>query len=78
MEKDIELLDKFAGQALQALISKSPFFDVKGELGEKININELADFKRELTKTAFVYAEWMIIAREGAIEWLKNMPKYKD
>ncbi|MDR4892253.1 MULTISPECIES: hypothetical protein [unclassified Chryseobacterium] len=78
MEEDIKLLDQFAGHALQALIAKSPFFDVKGELGDKIEVNDLANFKRELTKTAFVYAEWMLIARGEAIEWIKNSPKFKD
>ncbi|WP_137904824.1 hypothetical protein [Chryseobacterium sp. 2VB] len=78
MEKDIQLLDQFAGQALQALIEKSPFFDKNGEYGNKISSDDLADFKKELAKTAYNYAEWMLVEREEAIEWLKNSPKYKD
>ncbi|WP_284464868.1 hypothetical protein [Chryseobacterium sp.] len=78
MEEDIQLLDQFAGHALQALIAKSPFFDRNGELGKKIEKDELADFKKELAKTAYNYAEWMLVERGEAIEWLKNSPKYKN
>ena len=78
MEEDIQLLDQFAGHALQALIAKSPFFDRNWELWKKIEKDELADFKKELVKTAYNYAEWMLVERGEAIEWLKNSPKYKD
>lgn len=67
-----KLLDQFAMSALNALITKSPFFDVKGEYGNKITPEELQEIKKGLTATAYEYAEWMLIAREESKKWLKE------
>ncbi|MDD4515656.1 hypothetical protein [Massilibacteroides sp.] len=77
-EKLIELLDKFACEALNALISKSPFFDSKNEYGKNINQDELTLFKKELCKTAYEYAEYMMIERETAKEWIYTNNMYSN
>jgi len=64
------LLDQFAGQALNALIVKSPFIDLKGELGKEVSEEGMREFKRNLTESAYEYAEYMLIAREKAKLWL--------
>ena len=78
MEKENqELLDQFATAALSALIAKSPFFDSNdGEHGKKITPNDLSQFKKDLTATAYEYGEWMMIAREDAKKWLKENDKF--
>ncbi|WP_312388721.1 hypothetical protein [Chryseobacterium sp.] len=76
-ENDKRLLDDFAGKALQALITKAPFFDAKGEFGQKIESEKLNEVViNEMTKSAYGYASWMMINREEYIEWLKGSPKY--
>ena len=69
--KKQELLDKFASTALNALISKMPFYDSKAEHGMAIDANELQNIKKNLTATAYEYAGWMMIAREDNKQWLK-------
>lgn len=52
--------DFFAGTALQALISKMPFLDEKGELGQKISGDELQEIKKAIVESAWHYADWML------------------
>ena len=80
MEKQQELLDQFAQSALNALIAKMPFYDVKGEYGKEVAPNELQNIKKDLAATAYEYASWMMIARENQKEWLaaniNNNPEF--
>lgn len=66
------LLDQFAMSALTALIAKMPFYDSTAEHGKAIGRDELQAIKRELTATAYEYAEWMMIARSDSKKWLKE------
>lgn len=72
MEKEIELLDQFAGQALQALISKMPFYDANGEYGEKVSQDELTVIKEGLAATAYEYASYMLIKRKDSLKWIEK------
>ncbi|WP_313349116.1 hypothetical protein, partial [Paracoccus sp. (in: a-proteobacteria)] len=54
--------DWFAGQALAALISKAPFFDREGEHGKPV---DLAQFKADMSVSAYAYADAMLAAQEG-------------
>ncbi|MGI9582634.1 hypothetical protein ACR1PO_15670 [Chryseobacterium sp. RRHN12] len=79
MEKEIELLDHFAGQALQALISKMPFYDVNGEYGEKLTQDELTVIKEGIAATAYEYASYMLIKRKDSLKWIdKNESFFKE
>jgi len=73
-----ELLDHFAGLALNALISKMPFYDTKGEHGLPINEDELQYIKKNITATAYEYASWMLIAQEKSYEWIDVNYKIKS
>jgi hypothetical protein len=75
-KKSQELIDKFATAALSALINKMPFYDEKGEFGIKIGKEELQEIKKELTATAYGYADWMLIARENNKQWLEENQKH--
>ena len=68
----LDMLDMFATAALQALISKMPLYDIKGEYGKEITEKEIQIIKRTITLTAYEYAEWMMIAREDGKKWLKQ------
>ncbi|MCT4151315.1 hypothetical protein HZP59_08730 [Elizabethkingia anophelis] len=80
MEKQQELLDQFAQSALNALIAKMPFYDVKGEYGKQIPSDELRLIKEGVTATAYEYASLMMIARENQKEWIaanvENNPQF--
>ncbi|MDV3706678.1 hypothetical protein CMU55_19435 [Elizabethkingia anophelis] len=80
MDKQQELLDQFAQSALNALIAKMPFYDVKGEYGKQIPSDELMLIKEGITFTAYEYDSWMMIARENQKEWLaanvSNNPQF--
>lgn len=60
-QNGMTLRDWFAGQALAALISKSPFFDSTGELGKSI---DLVEFWADMANSAYVYADAMLEARK--------------
>lgn len=70
--KNEQLLDQFAGQAMQALIQKMPFYDDKGEFGKQVTSDELRTIKENLVATAYEYASLMMIARLKSIDWLKE------
>ncbi len=72
MEEAQILLDQFAASALNALITKMPFLDKEGKIGEKVGEDELLQIKKNLAKSAYEYASWMLIAREEQKEWLKE------
>lgn len=72
MEKEIELLDQFAGNALEALISKMPFYDAKGEYGKEISQEELTIIKEGVAATAYEYASYMLIKRKDSLKWLEQ------
>lgn len=79
MQVDTELLDNAANAALTALISKMPFYDTKGEYGTKIDSEEITIIKRDLAKTAYEYASYMMLAREDSKVWLhENQQKFPD
>lgn len=65
-----QLLDHFAGIALAALIRKSPFLDLTGEQGKKVEPEEMQRIKKELTGAAYEYASYMLIAKKENLEWL--------
>lgn len=69
-ENHERLLDNFAGIALAALINKMDFLDIKGEVGKKVEPDELARIKKELAGAAYEYASWMLIARKESLVWL--------
>lgn len=64
LQKGMTLRDWFAGQALQSLISKSPFWDTEGEHGAEITQEELNQFMAEMASSAYFYADAMIAERE--------------
>lgn len=72
MNNNEQLLDKFAGIALSALIQKMPFLDIKGEQGKEVTPEELQRIKKELTGSAYEYASWMLIAKEQSMAWLEE------
>ena len=76
IKKQEELLDQFAGLALEALISKMPFYDSKGEYGKYVSQDELTEIKKGVTKTAYEYASYMLIARKEQEEWLSKNKDY--
>lgn len=76
IENQEQLLDQFAGLALEALISKMPFYDAKGEYGEHVSQDELTEIKKGITKTAYEYASYMLIARKEQGEWLNENKDY--
>lgn len=70
--KDSETYNMFVAASLQALISKSPFLDQKGEHGISISEEELAKFKDAICKTALEYAQRMMSEREIEFERFKT------
>lgn len=67
-----ELLDSFAMSALNALIAKMPFYDSKSEFGKSISADDLREIKKDLSATAYEYAQYMLIERENTKTWLKK------
>lgn len=57
----LTLRDWFAGQALSAMISKSPFFDTKGENGKKMT--DILQFRADIAASAYQYADAMLAER---------------
>lgn len=72
MKSKIEQLDEFAGLAMQAMISKLPMYDTNGDFGKEIKPEELAVIKEHIALSAYEYAEWMLVARKYAVEWVNN------
>lgn len=72
-KKQQRIFDNYAAAALQALIAKSPIYDMKGEVGIKVTEEELREIKQGLVRTALEYACWMIKERPDSISYLKNM-----
>lgn len=60
-EWGMSLRDWFAGNALSALISKSPFFDRDGEFGNPV---DMMQFKADMSESAYFYADAMLEARK--------------
>lgn len=54
------LRDCFAGQALSAMITKSPFFDRDGEFG---NPTDMKKFKADMAESAYFYSDAMLAER---------------
>ncbi|WP_298845700.1 hypothetical protein [uncultured Clostridium sp.] len=65
--------DNYASMALQALISKTPLLDNKGEIGIKKTDDEMQEIKKELCRTAHSYASWMIQTRKEFSDYLKTI-----
>ena len=76
IEQQQNLLDLFAASALQALISKMPFYDVNGEYGTRTPQEELTKIKKGVTETAYEYASYMLIARKKQESWLLENSEY--
>lgn len=72
-KKQQRIFDNYAAAALQALIAKSPIYDMKGEVGIKVTEEELREIKQGLARTALEYACWMIKERPDSMEYLRNM-----
>lgn len=66
MKKKFELLDQFAGLALQSIITKLPLLDKEGVLGEKYSAEDHNKIMLEVTESAYHYAHLMIVSRENA------------
>lgn len=62
-EDGMTLRDWFAGQALAAMIAKAPFFDRDNEFGQPV---DMVQFKRDMSESAYCYADAMIAARGEA------------
>lgn len=60
--KGMSLRDYFAAKTMQALISKSPFFDKYGENG--VLLQDIEQFRYDIAISAYGYADAMIEARE--------------
>ena len=67
------IYDNYAAAALQALVSKSPLLDNKGEIGEKKSEDEMQEIKKELCRTAHAYAAWMMQTRQEYVDYLKTI-----
>jgi hypothetical protein len=67
------IYDNYAAAALQALVSKSPLLDKKGEIGEKKSEEEMQEIKKELCRTAHAYAAWMMQTRQEYVDYLKSI-----
>lgn len=61
IERGMSLRDYFAGQALAAMIGKSPFFDREGEHGRPTV--DMWQFKLDMADSAYFYADAMLAAR---------------
>ena len=61
------LRDYFAGQAMQALISKLPMFDQKGEYGEMVTQKGMDIILIGVANSAFGYADAMIKERKKVV-----------
>ena len=72
MNDKMEYIDKMAGQAMQAMISKLPMYDVENEFGKGIPKNELATIKEHIALSAYEYAQWMYYVRHHTEDWLKK------
>lgn len=72
-KKQQRIFDNYAAAALQALIAKSPIYDMKGEVGIKVTEEELREIKQGLARTALEYACWMIKERPDSIEYLNRV-----
>ena len=57
----MSLRDYIAVNALNALISKAPFFDSEGEHGKAI---DMVQFKEDMSVSAYCYADAMLEARK--------------
>ena len=75
LTKEQELLDQFAGIALQGLISKMPLLDITGEVGQKIDQENITEVKKGIAATAYEYAQWMLIARHNTKDWMDENKK---
>lgn len=78
LDGQVKLLDHFAGQALNALILKMPFYDLKGEFGKQVSQEELTVIKEGVAKTAYEYASYMLIHRKDSLEWMKKNKKFLE
>lgn len=58
------LRDYFAGQALIALVSKSPFIDRDGEFSEKQSQDYLLKYIADICESAYCYAYAMLKERD--------------
>ena len=67
------IYDNYAAAALQALVSKSPLLDNKGEIGEKKSEDEMQEMKKEIARTAHAYAAWMMQTRQEYVDYLKTI-----
>lgn len=63
-QEDVDLRDRFAAEALAALISKAPFFDRENQHGKLTTVTELRQFKHDMAMSAYDYADAMIWARQ--------------
>lgn len=72
MDNEVKLLDQFAGLALEALISKMPFYDAKGEYGKMVDQEELTKIKEGIAATAYEYASYMLIKRKDSLKWIED------
>lgn len=71
-EESEKLFDQFAGLAMQAMISKRPFYDAQGEFGKGLKQDHLTEIKKNIALAAYEYASYMLIARTEKLEWLKE------
>jgi hypothetical protein len=65
--------DNYASMALQALITKLPLFDSTGEIGIKKTDIEMYEMKKEICRTAHVYASLMMQTRAEFSDYLKTI-----
>lgn len=60
----LTIRDWFAGQALRALIAKIPLQDAEGEFGQRSSAERNAKIQRDVSDSAYYYADAMLEARK--------------
>ena len=75
IEEAKETLDLFASQALTGLISKSPFFDKLGEIGNPASDEVRNQVSEDLVKQSYHYARLMMIERHISHHWIDDNSK---
>ena len=55
-----ERFNLFCSTALNALISKIPLQDQKGEIGKHITDDDMVQLKKDICHSAYMYAKFMV------------------
>jgi len=76
-KEEIKTYDNYAGQALNALISKLPLIDRDGELSKGMSQEDLNQIQVEMCESAHAYAYFMMNTRSQSLLNTTNELKIK-